>query len=146
VSDVFADGEPVDPQKLRALQQQVNEIRATAGNAYNLISTTINGSTKNFTFHHRSGFVEFKNLTSGKADGYEISCGFTWDSSKYEDPVTVCTPKLNNPGANDIRVSVQGEFEPKIQVWYKDGNTKAPAPFPLLRVNWISSAKYKVEE
>jgi len=145
LSEVFADGEPVDPQKLRGLQQQVNEIRATAGNAYNLISTTINGATRNFTFHHRSGVVEFKNMASG-AEAKPASCGFTWDSSKYEDPVTVCTPKLDNPGANDIRVSVKGDFSPEIQAWYKDGNAKTPAPFPLLRVNWISSAKYKVEE
>jgi hypothetical protein len=142
VTETFADGEPVDPQKLRSLQTQINEIRATAGNAYNLISTTVNGSTVNTTFHHRSGFVELKNLISGKET--EISCGFTWDSTKYEDPVTVATPKLESPGADDVRIAIKGEYEPRIQVYYKDGGGNLPKS--LLRVNWISSAKYKVTE
>jgi len=140
---VFADGEPVDPQKLRSLQSQISEIRATAGNAYNLISTTVNGTTQNYTYHHRSGMISFKNLKSGST--VEQTCGFTWDSSKYEDPVTVITPKLENPGADDIRVAVRGEYEPRIQVYYKDGGTQNAAK-PLLNVNFISSAKFKVEE
>lgn len=144
MAEVFADGEPVDPQKLRNLQAQVNEIRATAGNAYNLISTTINGATRNFTFHHRSGVAEIKNIASGATDR-EVSCGFTWDASKYEDPVTVATIKYENPGADDIRLAIKGDYEPRIQVYYKDGNSK-PAPLSSLRINWISSAKYKVEE
>lgn len=143
MAEVFADGEPVDPQKLRALQSQINEIRATAGNAYNLISTTVNGNTENFTYHHRSGMVSFKNIKSGSS--IESSCGFTWDSSKYEDPVTVVTPKLDNPGNDDIRVAIKGEYEPRIQVYYKDGG-KTGAAFPLLNVNFISSAKFKVQE
>lgn len=143
MAEVFADGEPVDPQKLRNLQSQINEIRATAGNAYNLISTTVNGATKNYTYHHVSGVAEIKGLKSGSEN--EISCGFTWDSSKYEDPVTVATPKLENPGSDTIKVAIKGEFEPRIQVYYKDGGTTGAA-FPLLRINWISSAKYKVTE
>ena len=145
MAEVFADGEPVDPQKLRNLQAQINEVRATAGNAYNLISTTVNGSTKNYTFHTRSGVAEIKNIKSGDTER-EVSCGFTWDSSKYEEPVTVATIKYENPGADDIRLAIKGEFEPKIQVYYKDGNTKTPGALSLLRINWISSARYKVEE
>ena len=141
--EVFADGEPVDPQKLRNLQSQINEVRATAGNAYNLISTTINGNTVNRTFHHRSGTVTFKSLASGKVSG-PVSCGFTWDSSKYEDPVTVVTPVLDNPGIDTWAFSVSGDFEPKIYAYYKDSATK-PAAFSVIKVNWISSASYKVE-
>ena len=143
MAEVFADGEPVDPQKLRNLQSQINEVRATAGNAYNLISTTVNGSTKNYTFHTRSGVSEIKSVKSG--DTREVSCGFTWDSSKYEDPVTVATIQYDSPGSDDIRLAIKGEFEPRILVYYKDGNSK-PAALSLLRINWISSAKYKVEE
>lgn len=145
-AQVFADGEPVDPQKLRYLQNQINEVRATAGNAYNLISTTINGNLVNRTYHHRSGTVTFKNLASGK-NSTPASCGFTWDSSKYEDPVTVVTPVKDDLGSgNDQWIfAVIGDYEPKVVVYYKDGASK-PLAYPgPLKVNWISSAAYKVE-
>jgi hypothetical protein len=143
MAEVFADGEPVDPQKLRNLQSQINEIRATAGNAYNLISTTVSGNTVNRTFHHRSGFIVMKNLASGKVTG-PVSCGFTWDSSKYEEPVTVVTPILESPGTDTWSFSVSGTFEPKIYAYYKDSASK-PAAFPSITINWVSSARYKLE-
>lgn len=92
MAETFADGEPVDPQKLRNLQSQITEVKATAGAAYNLISTTANGQTTSSVFHTRSGELDFENVKSGslRTEGLD----FAWDSTVYRNPVTVATAKF----------------------------------------------------
>lgn len=141
MTTVFADGEPVDPQKLRDLQTQITEIRSTAGSAYNLIATTINGATKNYTYHSQSNYIEFTNLSSGGA-AKEKSAGIVWDQSKYENPVTVVSPVLDTASADVINVVVKSgtDFAPFISAYYKDSAAK-PAALAKLRVNIVSVAK-----
>lgn len=142
MAETFADGEPVDPQKLRSLQEQISEIKATAGAAYNLISTTVNGQTTASVFHTRSGYLDFQNVQSGsvKSEGLD----FTWDSTQYKNPITVATVKLSDPKNDEVRVAVKGEFAPIINFYYYNATNKTKV-MPLIRVNWISSAEKIVQ-
>ena len=135
MAETFADGEPVDPQKLRNIQSQITEIKATAGAAYNLISTTANGQTTNSVFHTRSGEIDFENVKSGSL--VNLGLDFAWDSTVYKNPVTVATAKIQDPKANEVRVSVKGSFAPVIYIYYEG----KPSPKPLITINWISSAE-----
>ena len=132
----FADGEPVDPQKLRDLQAQISEIKAISGNAYNLISTTVNGVKQESVIHTVSGVIEIENVKSGSEGN--VSTGHTWNASDYTDFVTVATPKLQSPKTDEVRVSIKGEQSPIVHYYFKSstGTTKE-----LLRINWISTAK-----
>lgn len=135
MAETFADGEPVDPQKLRNLQSQITEIKATAGAAYNLISTTANGQTTSSVFHTRSGSIDFENVKSGslRTEGLD----FAWDSTVYKKPVTVATAKIQDPKANEVRIGVKGEFAPVINIYYEG----KPDTKPLITIYWISSAE-----
>lgn len=135
MAETFADGEPVDPQKLRNLQSQITEIKATSGAAYNLISTTANGQTTNSVFHTRSGDINFENVKSGTMLTQGLD--FAWDTSVYKNPITVATAKISDPKANEVRVSVKGAFAPIICIYYSG----KPDPKSLITVNWISAAE-----
>jgi len=135
MAETFADGEPVDPQKLRNLQSQITEIKATAGAAYNLISTTANGQTTNSVFHTRSGEIDFENVKSGSV--LTLGLDFAWDSTVYKNPVTVATARISDPKANEVRVGIKGIFAPIVCIYYSG----KPDPKPLITVNWISSAE-----
>jgi hypothetical protein len=135
MAETFADGEPVDPQKLRNLQSQITEIKATAGAAYNLISTTANGQTTNSVFHTRSGEIDFENVKSGSLSTQGLD--FAWDSTVYKNPVTVATAKISDPKTHEVRVAVKGAFAPVVNIYYSG----KPDPKPLITITWISSAE-----
>lgn len=139
MSVVFADGEPVDPYKLRKLQDQITEVTAVAGNAYNLISTTVNGNTTSSVFHSRGGTLEFDKIAKDSLN--EKSCGFSWDSTLYKRAFTVATPRIGNPKETIVRVSVTsgtGGFSPTVHVYCSEKREQ-------LLVDWISVAEKIVE-
>jgi hypothetical protein len=140
--EVFADGEPVDPQKLRSLQEQITKLEGTAGAAFNLISTTVGGSTKEIAFHCQSNVVPIKGVTHTKNG--TVSTGIYWDSNVYEKPATISIPMLSSANKNIYNIVVQSgsEFAPILNVYWEDSSgKKAAMPETILHV--ISVARKK---
>lgn len=137
MSVVFQDGEPVDPLKLRALQDQITAISKTANDAFNL-GSTLSAQQRQVVFHTKAGVTSFEGgFTKGQVRNRVIDV--EW-GGEYTDVYTVATPRLQDPGKNNIRVSLSGNLRtPTVVVWSGD-IFKA-----TLNVHWISVAVKPVD-
>lgn len=133
---VFADGEPVDPIKLQALQTQISDIKSTAVAAFDLSSKTLDGTTQQYVYHSKGGVEEFEKVEVNKL--YSQAVDLSW-SSDYEFHSIVATPRKSNPDKYNIRVTVTGDATPTIYVYYS--GKKGDPTIPLLKVNWVSVAR-----
>ena len=135
-AQVFADGEPVDPIKLQALQSQITEIKEVANASFNLSSKTLDGTTSQYVYHSKSGVEEFEKVEVNKL--YSQAVDVSW-SADYDGHSIVATPRKTNPDKYDIRVTVTGDATPTIYVYY--AGKKGDPTIPVLKVNWISVAR-----
>jgi hypothetical protein len=133
MSEVFQDGEPVDPQKLRSLQIQIDNISLKASSAYDLSKTTSEDVSVLSVMHLKAGVVEFENgLTAGFNNSETLDIG--WGADYVASYVSL------TPGGNlykyNIRYSVSGVFgSQKINVW---SEKLVPGP---VRFHWLSAGK-----
>lgn len=138
MSEVFADGEPVDPIKLQKLQDQINEIQKTAQSAYDLSNKTLDGTTTSYVYHTKAGVEIFQNVSSGKL--YTSQIDVEW-SGDYDQIYTVATPRLKDPSYQDVRVTFTGtNIQPTMAVYYLNSKNKS-AVLEQLNIHWISVAR-----
>lgn len=142
-SQVFADGEPVDPIKLQKLQDQIREISQVAQSAYNLSSQTVDGTTVSYVYHTKAGVESFQNVASGKL--YTAPIDVEW-SSDYTNVYTVATPRLKDSSYHDVRVSFTGSpSQPTMVIYYINTKNKTGV-LTELNVHWISVARKSISQ
>ena len=134
---VFQDGEPVDPYKLQKLQDQIEAIDEKAQSAFDLSNTTADNLNEVFVFHAKAGVEVFENgFTAGQQKEQQINVEWSAD---YEAIYTTATPRLKNPGKNELRVSFTGDSrQPTMVLWSKEKIESS------IYVHWISVAKKRV--
>ncbi len=139
MAEVFRDGEPVDPQKLRSLQQQITELSATANNAFDLANRTSDGTTETFQYITRADNITFENLKNGTKYDQGIDLGFIDGDVVY----TTATARYSKPEYYNVNVSISGSrLSPTINVSQTNSGKKT---MEKLSVDYISVAKRKVE-
>lgn len=139
MAEVFRDGEPVDPDKLRKLQAQITELKATANNAFDLANRTADGTTETFQYITRADSIEFNNLKNGTKYEQGTDPGFIDGDIVY----TTATPRYVRPEFYKVNVSVSGSrLAPTINVSQTNADKKT---MERLVVDYISVAKRKIE-
>lgn len=129
MSVVFQDGEPVDPLKLRKLQDQITEIGKKAQDAFNL-GSRLESNQQQVVFHVKAGVVTFEGgLKAGEVKKETIDA--EWDGS-YIDVYTTCTVRTKSPNLNIRATLTDSVRQPSVAV-YSDKDFKAD-----LNVHWIS--------
>jgi hypothetical protein len=132
---VFEDGEPVDPQKLRDLQAQIDAIKLTANESYDLSQTTANSVTTLSVMHLRADSVSFENGLKKGPNSIDID--LTWGPN-YEALYTVATPRID-PNKMNIRWGISGaDGNQKLYVW-SESNQSGKITF-----HWLSAGKKRV--
>lgn len=141
MAEVFADGEPVDPQKIRALQVQILEVQKQANTAFTLSSRTIDSGSQQYVYHTQAGVESFNNV-KGSAEPQTGQIELAWGSD-YDQVYTVATPRLKNPKL-DIRVTFTGDIrQPTMVVYY---NATSDKKIETLNVHWVSVARKLIVE
>jgi len=131
---VFQDGEPVDPKKLEDLQKQIDEIKDQSAKSYALSTTTANSVTKLSVMHLAAGVVTFTSgLKVGLNPPMPIPLGWGDD---YETAFVTASPRLRDPGKNEIRWSLSGTKDSTVlNVW------SAKAITDPINFHWVSGGK-----
>jgi hypothetical protein len=134
MSEVFADGEPVDPKKLQSLQNQIDAISLKTDQSYNL-SEKLAGDVKVLSVMHlKAGVVTFSaGLKAGLNPAIDIP--LEWGAG-YTTAFVTASPRLKDPKTNNIRWSISGNMGATLlHVWSeKDINT-------AINFHWISAGQ-----
>lgn len=130
---VFQDGEPVDPKKLEDLQKQIDEIKDQSAKSYALSTTTANSVTKLSVMHLAAGVVTFPKLKKGLNPPMPIVLGWGDD---YETAFVTASPRLRDPGKNEIRWSLSGQKDSTVLNVWSANDINDPINF-----HWVSGGK-----
>jgi len=131
-TEVFQDGEPVDPDKLRGLQNQINAIKKTADSSYALSQSTANDITVLKVMHLAAGQMKFPSLKKGGNNRLEIP--HEWGSN-YKASFVVATPRIT--GSKSITGwAISGKFDSEVLTVYASADVNEPVVF-----NWISAGQ-----
>jgi hypothetical protein len=103
MSEVFADGEPVDPQKLRQMQADINAIRLQSDQTYQLTKTTADDVVALSITHTQGYRVDFENGLKPGLNTEDIILDF----SGYTDVYLTATPRGNGHKFN-LQWSISG--------------------------------------
>ena len=134
MSEVFADGEPVDPSKLRSLQEQIDDIRLKSEQSYNLSEQNTKDIKQLAVYHLKAGVVTFaQGLKAGLNPAIDIE--LNW-GAEYTTAFVTASPRLKDPESNNIRWSLSGSWtDTKLHVWSaKDINA-------AINFHWISAGQ-----
>ena len=133
---VFADGEPVDPDKLRNLQNKINDIKQQSDDAYRLSQATANDITILKVMHVHPGQVKFPNgLTKGANNKEEIP--HQWGAN-YTASFITATPRPG-PGKIITSWSIGGTFDSEVLTVYASEDYKKAVAF-----NYISIGEKRI--
>lgn len=133
---VFADGEPVDPDKLRNLQLQINDIKQQAADAYSLSQATANDITVLRVMHVQGGQIKFPNgLKKGIPNKEDVP--HKWGAN-YTASFITATPR---PGPNEsiISWSIGGTFDSEVLTVFVNKDYPKPVAF-----NYISIGEKRI--
>jgi hypothetical protein len=129
MSEIFQDGEPVDPSKLQKLQDQITEIAQKAQDAYNL-GSRLESNQQQVVFHVKAGSEIFEGgLKAGVVRTQQIDLEWSGD---YINVYTTCTVRTKSPNLNIRATLTGGVRQPQIAVWSEKDFTSN------LNVHWIS--------
>ena len=137
MAEMFQDGEPVDPLKLQRLQDQITAIAKKAQDAFDL-GSRLDSEQRQVVFHTKAGVEVFEGgLNAGQFKTSTIDLEWSGD---YTSVYTVATPRLKDPGKNNIRISFTGDSRVPTMVAWSEKKFSSD-----LYVHWISVASKPVD-
>jgi len=137
MTEIFQDGEPVDPLKLQRLQDQITAISNKANDAYDL-GNKLSGQQQEVIFHVKAGVESFEGgFTAGQVRTQAID--LEW-KPEYTNVYTTCTLRSKNPSLN-IRATMTGDVRQPMIAVYTDKKIDY-----TLNVHWISVASKPITE
>lgn len=128
----FNEGEPLDPNKLNKLQEN---IVTTYSNANTLFNSTLNGQTSSFKPIINAGTVECTGVSKGTTKSFDIDLG-TGFSTSSNDPSPRIVVSLSGGLAtgDSVILSVAGASTASPKLWISNVNS-AKSTF---NVTWIA--------
>jgi hypothetical protein len=127
----FNEGEPLDPNKLNKLQENIVN---TYANANNLFNSTQDGQTSSFKPITNAGTVECTGVSKGTAKSFDLDLG-TGFSNVSSNPPRIVVSLAGGLGTGDsVTLSVAGAATASPKLWISNANS-AKSTF---NVTWIA--------
>lgn len=127
----FNEGEPLDPNKLNKLQENIVTTYSTANNLFN---STLDGQTSSFKAITNAGFVECTGVSKGTTKSFDIDLGTGFSNASTNPPRIVVSLSGGLGTGDSITLSVAGASTSSPKLWVSNVNS-AKSTF---NVTWIA--------
>jgi hypothetical protein len=127
----FNEGEPLDPNKLNKLQENIVTTYATANNLFN---STLDGQTSSFKAITNAGTVECKGVSKGTTKSFDLDLGTGFSNVSSNPPRIVVSLAGGLATGDSVTLSVAGAATASPKLWISNANS-AKSTF---NVTWIA--------
>ena len=127
----FNEGEPLDPNKLNKLQENIVTTYSTANNLFN---STLDGQTSSFKAITNAGFVDCTGVSKGTTKSFDIDLGTGFSNASTNPPRIVVSLSGGLGTGDSITLSVAGASTSSPKLWVSNVNS-AKSTF---NVTWIA--------
>lgn len=127
----FNEGEPLDPNKLNKLQENIVNTYATANNLFN---STLDGQTSSFKAVTNAGIVECTGVSKGTTKSFDIDLGTGFSNASTNPPRIVVSLSGGLGTGDSVTLSVAGAATSSPKLWVSNVNS-AKSTF---NVTWIA--------
>ena len=127
----FNEGEPLDPNKLNKLQENIVSTYATANNLFN---STLDGQTSSFKAVTNAGIVECTGVSKGTTKSFDIDLGTGFSNASTNPPRIVVSLSGGLGTGDSVTLSVAGAATSSPKLWVSNVNS-AKSTF---NVTWIA--------
>ena len=127
----FNEGEPLDPNKLNKLQENIITTYATANNLFN---STLDGQTSSFKAITNAGSIECTGVSKGTTKSFDIDLGTGFSNASTNTQRIVVSLSGGLGTGDSITLSVAGASTSSPKLWVSNVNS-AKSTF---NVTWIA--------
>lgn len=127
----FNEGEPLDPNKLNKLQENIVSTYATANNLFN---STLDGQTSSFKAVTNAGIVECTGVSKGTTKSFDIDLGTGFSNASTNPPRIVVSLSGGLGTGDSVTLSVAGAATSSPKLWVSNVNS-AKSTF---NVTWVA--------
>ena len=127
----FNEGEPLDPNKLNKLQENIVTTYSTANNLFN---STLDGQTSSFKAVTNADTVECAGVSKGTTKSFDLDLG-TGFSNVSSNPPRIVVSLAGGLGTGEsVTLSVAGASTASPKIWVSNVNSSKST----FNVTWIA--------
>ena len=127
----FNEGEPLDPNKLNKLQENIVTTYSTANNLFN---STLDGQTSSFKAITNAGTVECTGVSKGTTKSFDLDLGTGFSNVSSNPPRIVVSLSGGLATGDSITLSVAGAATASPKLWVSNVNSSKST----FNVTWIA--------
>jgi hypothetical protein len=127
----FNEGEPLDPNKLNKLQENIVTTYATANNLFN---STLDGQTSSFKAITNAGMVECTGVSKGTTKSFDLDLGTGFSNVSVNPPRIVVSLGGGLGTGDSVTLSVAGASTASPKIWISNVNSSKST----FNVTWIA--------
>ena len=127
----FNEGEPLDPNKLNKLQENIVNTYATANNLFN---STLDGQTSSFKAITNAGTIECSGVSKGTTKSFSLDLGTGFSNISTNPPRIVVSLSGGLGTGDSVTLSVAGAATASPNVWVSNVNSSKST----FNVTWIA--------
>jgi len=116
----FNEGEPLDPNKLNKLQENIVTTYATANNLFN---SAIDGQTSSFKAITNAGTIECTGVSKGTTKSFDIDLGTGFSNVSSNPPRIVVSLAGGLATGDSVTLSVAGAATASPKLWISNVNS-----------------------
>ena len=116
----FNEGEPLDPNKLNKLQENIVTTYSTANNLFN---STLDGQTSSFKAITNAGTVECTGVSKGTTKSFDLDLGTGFSNVSSNPPRIVVSLSGGLATGDSITLSVSGAATASPKLWVSNVNS-----------------------
>ena len=116
----FNEGEPLDPNKLNKLQENIVTTYSTANNLFNSI---LDGQTSSFKAITNAGTVECTGVSKGTTKSFDLDLGTGFSNVSSNPPRIVVSLSGGLATGDSITLSVAGAATASPKLWVSNVNS-----------------------
>jgi hypothetical protein len=127
----FNEGEPLDPNKLNKMQENIVTTYATANNLFNSI---IDGQTSSFKAVTNANTVECSGVSKGTTKSFDLDLGTGFSNVSSNPPRIVVSLAGGLATGDSVTLSVAGASTASPKIWVSNVNSSKST----FNVTWIA--------
>jgi len=116
----FNEGEPLDPNKLNKLQENIVTTYSTANNLFN---STLGGQTSSFKAITNAGTVECTGVSKGTTKSFDLDLGTGFSNVSSNPPRIVVSLAGGLATGDSVTLSVAGAATASPKLWVSNVNS-----------------------
>jgi hypothetical protein len=116
----FNEGEPLDPNKLNKLQENIVNTYATANNLFN---STLDGQTSSFKAITSAGTVACTGVSKGTTKSFDLDLGTGFSNVSSNPPRIVVSLAGGLATGDSVTLSVAGAATASPKLWVSNVNS-----------------------